>query len=513
MNEHTQKRPMIDIALQLWRRRKWLMIVSFLLVFSVIAGLIMALPFLYRSSTTILFGQDDISETLVKTTVPNELEQRLGIIRQAVLSRSQLQEVIDTFDLYGPLKKEAPPESVIDRMRKDIHIEQRAYTQPQWGQNSTFAITISYQGWDPELVAQVTNDLAARFKAENRKIRTSQATRTTEFIGEELKEAKQEFITQESRINEFREQHMGELPEQQQLNLTTLERLNSELRLNGEKQVQLLVQRDAAMGGSSGGSQSSAAVAYIGNPRLEQLKRELARLRATYTDSHPEIIRLQKEIDTLTAELAARKVPTPEDTTDIPWQMESSEMTRDLASLKASAQQLRASIAALMRRIEGTPRIDQQLKRFTYDYENAKEKYMSLQKLYQDALLAQSLESQQNQQFKVIEVAIPANFPVAPNRFRLLFAALVVASGFSAAVLFLAEQLNRNFHSVIEVRQFTRVPVLANIINIRTRGDLWRSAARFSFMTVLVCAALVLLTHFSYQAGQGAEQLVWTIAG
>lgn len=513
MADQTQKRSMIDSALQLWRRRKWLLIVSFLSVFSVIAGLVIALPFLYQSSTTILFGQDVISESLVKTTAPNELEQRLGIIRQAVLSRSQLQDVIDTFDLYGPMKKQAPAESVIDRMRKDIQIDQRAYTQPQWGQNSTFAITISYQGWDPELVAQVTNDLAARFKAENRNIRTSQATRTTEFIGEELKEAKQAFITQESRINAFRDEHMGELPEQQQLNLTTLERLNSELRLNGEKQVQLLVRRDAAMGGISSSGQASSVAGLTGNPRLEQLKRDLAELRTRYTESYPEIIRLRNEIDILTSKLTALNTAAADDTADQSLLLESNEMARDLKALKLAEQNLHASIAALMRRIEGTPKIDQQLKRFTYDYENAKEKYMSLQKLYQEALLAQSLETQQNQQFKVIEVAIPANFPVAPNRFRLLFAGFILAAGFAVAVLLLAEQLNRNFHSVMEIRQFTRVPILANIMKIRTRGYLWRRAARFSLLSVLVCAALILLTSFSYNAGQGAEQLVWAIAG
>ena len=512
MADQTQKKSMIDSTLKLWRRRKWLLIVSFLSVFSVTAGLIMALPFLYRSSTTILFGQDDITESLVKTTVPNELEERLGIIRQAVLSRGQLQEVIDTFDLYGAMKKEAPAESVIDRMRKDIQIDQRAYTQPQWGQNSTFAITISYRGWDPELVAQVTNDLAARFKAENQNIRTSQATRTTKFIGEELEEARQAFIMQESRINAFRDEHMGELPEQQQLNLTTLERLNSELRLNGEKQVQILARHDAALGGNRAGGRTSSAAGLTGVTRLEQLKRDLAELQTTYTENHPEIIRLRKEIDTLTQKLSGLNTPTAAGDADLPSLQESREMARDLAALKAAEQRLHGSIAALMRRIEGTPKIDQELKRFTYDYENAKEKYMSLQKLYQEALLAQSLETQQNQQFKVIEVAIPASFPVAPNRLRLLFAAFVVAAGFAASVLLLAEQLNRNFHSVTEVRQFTRVPVLANIMKIRTRGDTWRSAARFSLLTVLVIAGLILLTSASYNVGQNAEQLVWTIA-
>ncbi len=513
MTEELANRSIIDAAIEQWRRRKWLLIVCFLSVFSVIVSLALALPPLYRSSTTILFGQDNITESLVKTGVENELELRLGIIQQAVLSRGQLQEMVDAFDLYAPMKKHDPPESIINRLRKDIKIEQRASAQPQWGKDSTYAITISYQGWDPDLVAKVANDLAARFKSENERIRINRAARTTQFINEQLDEAKKQFMAQENRINTFRNEHLGGLPEQQLVNMATLERLNAELQLNGEKQVQLLNRRDSMLFGVNASGQASSAAGLTGSLRLERLKRDLAEMQNRYTDNYPGIIRLKSEINTLEQELA-EKGETGAKNDDLQLSGQNpADIDRELMALKKTERNLRNSIAALTRKIEEVPKIDQQLKRFTYDYDTSKDEYLALRKLYQDAQLAQSLETQQDQQFKIIEVAIPPNFPVAPDRFRLMFIGFIFAAGFAGAVLLLVEQLDRSFHSISDIRRFTRIPVLASVARIQTRGDRWRRMTRFGLVSILVVAGLVVVTSFSYYAGKNAEQLVWTISG
>ncbi len=72
----------IDRVVDQWRRRKWLFIVSFLSVFTLALFLVMALPPLYRASTTMLFTQDEVAESLLETTATNELELRLAAIRR-----------------------------------------------------------------------------------------------------------------------------------------------------------------------------------------------------------------------------------------------------------------------------------------------------------------------------------------------------------------------------------------------------------------------------------------------
>ena len=512
MTDDMFQQSVIETLIDKWRRRKWLILIIFSTVLGVIGGLTMALPPLYMSSTTLLFGQDSIAKSYVREPVPNELELRLGIVRQAVMSRAQLQEIIDTFDLYPALRATMPPQSVINRMSKDIDIVQQASSQPQWGQNSNYIITISYRGWDPELTARVANDLAARYETESERLRTTQAIRTTEFIQEQLAVAKAQFEIQEKRINDFKNEHMGELPEQQQINLATLERLNSELRLNGEKQIQLLTHRNELIFGAGSGDQPDAVTGLSGALKLDRLKRELTELKTRYTENYPGVIRLENEIRELALALEnAPQEPAQENVEQ--FQSDPIQIDLNLQSLKQEEKALRASISELVARIEHTPKIDQQLKRFANDYEATRDEYLSLQKSLQDARLAESLETQKNQQVKIMERAIAPDFPVGPNRMRLLVFGFMAAIGFAGAAVVLAEQMNSTFHTVADIRRFTRVPVLANIPEIHTIGGKLKVTMRSILLLVLITAVVIALSWYSYSVGKTAEQLVLLISG
>ena len=504
---------LIDTALEIWGRRKWLLLVSFVSVFGLVAGLVLALPDLYRSSTTLIVGQDDVTESLVENNVSTELELRLGIMRQALMSRDQLQEVIEQFNLYESLRATSPPASVIERMRQDIGFEQEAYAQPQWGQSATFAVTISYQAWNPDLAADVANELARRFQAEDAQLRSTQVTRATDIIREQLDSAREEFLLQEQRLSDFRNEHMGSLPEQEQINLATLDRLNSELFINSERQMQLAERQDAALTAAVSGSSSASGTIVTDRLRLERMRQDLDQLRDLYTDSHPEVIRLEREIQDLSLELSESSVDISTPSGNVARQGNPADTNRDLARLKAEERRLKAAIDELTRRIEGIPRIEQQLKRLTGDHDAARAEYLELQSRYRDAVLAQSLETEQNQEVKVVEVAIPPDFPSAPHRMRLLFVGLMLAGGVAAALLLLAEQLNKSFHTTRDLRRFTRIPVLASIGTIQTPRDRWMGRARFALNTVLIAGGLFLLTAASYRLGQSGEQLVLAISG
>jgi polysaccharide chain length determinant protein (PEP-CTERM system associated) len=514
MTDAENHHSVIETAIAIGLRRKWLILVSFLAVFGMVVGHVKALPNLYRASTTLLVGQDIVAESLVENDVTTELELRLGINRQALLSRDQLQEVIEEFNLYEDMRAVAPPAAVIERLRRDIDIRQEAYTKPRYGQSSaSYAVTISYRAWDPDLAATVANGLARRFQAEDERNRSRETTRATEIIREQLESAREEFQLREQQLTEFRNEHMGNLPEQQEINLSTLSRLNAELMINGERQLQLAERQEAALNAAiASGSSTAATDGLPGRLRIERLQQELQRSRGQYTENHPEIIRLEREIQSLRRELINQPPVLDSDGT-ISVGETSSEIDRDMAQLKSEERRLKANIASLTRRIEDIPRVDQQLRRLTSDYETARKEYLKQQDLFRDAVLAQSLETEKNQDVKIVEVAIPPDFPAAPNRNRLLFAGMVLAGGFAAAMLFLAEQLNKTFHSTRDLRKFTRIPVLASIGDIQTTKDKWMARARFGIQAALVTASLFLLTAVSYQMGQGGRQLVLAMSG
>src|SRR5437879_8215435 len=228
--------------------RKWLAILVFTGPFAVAVSLAIALPNLYRSPATLLLVRQHVAETFVNSSVTSELETIMYILSEEILRRSRRQELIIRFDLYPEFRKRVTPEEVVDRMRRDIRMEfkgrdirmESKAVEPQGERGATVAFTLSFRGRDPETVAKVTNILASLFVEENLKLRKRQAAGTAKFLRVELEGMKRKLDKEERRLSEFKERHLGELPEQMAVNLTTLGRLNAELRLNKENQTRTL---------------------------------------------------------------------------------------------------------------------------------------------------------------------------------------------------------------------------------------------------------------------------------
>jgi succinoglycan biosynthesis transport protein ExoP len=494
--------PLIDKTLQIWARRKWWLLAGFLLATTTSASLIFALPNLYRSSTTVLLGQDAITGAFIAEDRSNQLDQRLHVIRQEVLSREQLLLLIERFDLYEGLKQAVPIAEVLDRMRKDIHISQSTTSQvsQQRGQSAPMQVRIGYQGWSAQEVATVANALADVYRDKYEGIRIGQASRATDFLRERLNEVAQRMVAQELEISTFRNENLGQLPQQEGMNLATLERLNSDLRLNGERQIQLLNRPSQNSTGEFG-----AVLGTSGESRLELLKRELSVMSARYNSRHPGIIRLEDEITLLKQEAA---------TSQEQGKVNSGvSVIEEYARLRQEETQLRSSITSLQKRLQLSPEIDQALTQMSNTYNAIREEHLILLRRYQDARLAQSLEAQQTQQFQVLELALPPDLAAAPNRLRLLATALILTVGGLLALVFVAEQLTRTFHSADDLREFSSIPVIASVGHIQTsREGIKRGAFNITVLLIYVLVLLA-LALFMYTNAQTAKGLVWLVAG
>src|SRR5439155_3954682 len=121
-------------------------------------------------------------------------------------------------------------------MRRDIRREVKA-TEPSSGSRSaTISFSLGYRGREPETVARVTNALASLYVEENMRLRERQATGTAQFLRSQLGELKQKLEEQERRI--------GEQPQTVETEIAALERLNTRMRINSDRQLRLLDRRE-----------------------------------------------------------------------------------------------------------------------------------------------------------------------------------------------------------------------------------------------------------------------------
>src|SRR5262249_15550626 len=147
-------------------------------------------------------------------------------VSQEIMSRPRLAAIIQRFGLYPRVRITQGLDEAVDRMRKDIKLEiqgdpeRRRTREPR-----TMMFAVSYGSNDPRVAMNVTNQLAALYIEENAKYREKVATGTSEFLERQLGEVRGKLQQQEQRIAAYKEQHMGELPEQREANFRALERL------------------------------------------------------------------------------------------------------------------------------------------------------------------------------------------------------------------------------------------------------------------------------------------------
>jgi succinoglycan biosynthesis transport protein ExoP len=497
-----------DVALAVWRRRRWLGVLVFAGILAASLSFSLSLPALYRSTATVVVERP-VQETIVRPTVTGELETRLQSISQEILSRARLEGLIERFDLYPELRR-APREFAIEQMRKDIQLEPKVVMDQGSGARlATIGFALSFRGTNPETVANVTNALAQFYVEQNLKIRERQATGTTEFLKAQLADMKKKLDDQE--------RHIGDAPRDTSADLAALEGLNNRLRMNGDRQLRALDRRERLIKElrDSGGS-IVAGMPDVGAARLAKLKGELAELRTRYSDKYPDVVRVKAEIAELERTLAATPEPAKPAATAAPHPGKDplAEIDQELRTLKGEETRLRETIAGYERRLDTAPKTQQDFQRQARDYVTTKELYGSLLKRLEDAQMTENMEQgQRGEQFRVLDAAVPSREPILPNRGRFIATGLMLSLAVAVGAVVVAERADTSFHSLDELRAFTRVPVVASIPRVVTEGDVRRRRRWIWLVGAAVTIGIALVVALVYLYAHGNSGLVRVLPG
>ena len=86
--------------LDMVKRRKWWIIIPFLLTLLAGMNYAMTAPKIYESETLILVQSPRVPEDYVRSIISTSAEDRLRTITQQVTSRTNLEKIIEGYDLY-----------------------------------------------------------------------------------------------------------------------------------------------------------------------------------------------------------------------------------------------------------------------------------------------------------------------------------------------------------------------------------------------------------------------------
>ena len=475
----------IDMAI----RRKWWIIIPFLL--TLLGGLTYALraPKIYEAQTLILVQPQKVPEEYVRSVVSTSVEDRLQTITQQVTSRTNLEKIIRQYNLYSSPGKQMLMDDKVALFRKMITVN----VSHRGRRSEASAFSISFRGKDPKVVAAVTNTLASNFITENLRIREAQALGTSSFLADELNSVKKRLREKEEELKRYRIKYMGGLPEQLQTNLSILERLQAQLdqyneNLRDAENRKILLQQqiaDALTASESRPDIPTGTARREGQDDLQAMKTQLAMLESRYTENHPDIIRLKTAIAKLEAS-RSRKAPAAEgdgaeSSTPLEAQVDQTlkrqleETNLEISRLKSEIADLNAQIKLYQKRVEDTPKREQELLSMNRDYENLKELYNSLLSRKLEAEIAVSLEKKQKgEQFRVLDPAKVPSRPIKPDMRKIALITLVLGLGLGGGLAYAVEMMDASYKDPDEVEKELGLPVLLTLPLRYTQRELRR---------------------------------------
>jgi polysaccharide chain length determinant protein (PEP-CTERM system associated) len=497
----------LERALAAWGRRKWLATLVGTAAAAAGVTTVMSLPNVYRATATVL-----VEQPRGDLAAAGELDTRLQLINQEILSRSRLEALIQTHGLYPRLRGQASPEALAARMRRDIRTEFKSLPQAN-GPGSTIGFTLAYRGPDPRAVAQVANALASFYVEQDAKIRQRQTAGAVTVLDAQLEQMKRDLLAQERALAEFQEQHRGELPQHADLNLAALERLHGDLRAASAQKARALDRRDALLERLADEDAGRVAPADPGLARRARLQQELGDLRQRFSEKHPDVIQKRAELAALGLPEEEAAAAAPAGRADRRVREAAADLDEEIRSYRAEEARLRGQIDAYAQRLENAPLRQRGLQEITRDYQATRDLYDALRKRYEQAHLESGLSAEQaGPRFRVVDPAVVPSDPVAPNRMVLLLLALGGAAALGLLAAAAAETLDGSFHTADDLSAFTRVPVLASIPLIVTAGDRRRSRLRVALAAAALFLTVAGLVHAAHRVARGQEALVAMLA-
>lgn len=456
-------------------RRRWLPIAVLAVVGGGLGfGATKVLPKRYTSETVVLVEGPKVS--VVQSVVNADTNERLVTMEQEILSRSRLEPIIHKLSLYTTEIDRVPMDDLVGRLRKTIEV---TAVQPMARTNSPglpgFTISASFE--EPSLAQQICSTVTSMFLEENLRVRQHQAERTTDFLSGQLDSAKGKLDEQDSKLAAFQRNHLGSLPDDRSTNLNVLGGLASQL--DAATQALSRAQQDKTFAESSLAQQQAAWQATLEgrNPetyeqQVAALEAQLTVLKSKYTDDHPDVVRMKRDIAEAKrmAEANGQKVEgaeTPVKPKVEPAQIQAlrtqiHQYEQTIQDRTAQQEEIHRRIAIYQGRVESTPAVEQEFTALTRDYQSSLEFYNTLLKQRDLAAMATDLEKQQqSEQFTILD---PASFPDRPSfpnlpKFILGGFGGGLALGLSLTLLF--EVRDTSVRSDKDIEALLHLPVLA----------------------------------------------------
>jgi uncharacterized protein involved in exopolysaccharide biosynthesis len=406
-------------------KRRWL---YFFVPFVVVAAAGIAVAFLwpptYRSQGRILVEAQQIPTELVRPTVTSAAQERVQVLEQRTLTRENLLAIVDKFQLFADKRSLLSPTQLVELMKKNAKIE--PLDEPlsfakirTRNDNPTIVFTVSFEYSDSATAAAVANELVTRILNEDLRDRTSRASDTVKFLTRQV------------------------------------QKLQSEATALDEKISQVKASQGLSTSSSPNSNAPDAPVV-----RLAQLKLEMTQKSSLYSEKHPLMQSLKKQIEALQKSIASQQ------------RTQQDAAAQDGQNPQVSVEALEAQKDNLQKSLElASAKLDA-------------------------ARMGELLEkNQQSEKLEVIEQPTAPQEPAKPNRPKLMLMSVLAAFAAGGGLVFLLEMMDKSIRRASDLYKVVDNRLIVTIPYITTGSELRQRKTRMKVVAGAI-VALVIVAGF-----------------
>jgi uncharacterized protein involved in exopolysaccharide biosynthesis len=513
--------------------------------------LALTLPDVYTSSGLVEIDEPSATQPLSMQAGNGEsdyADQYVQNLKGIVLTDNNLRKLNQTHDLYPDIEDD---HAMLARLRRDINVSivTTPILDPRTGRERDVvdAFTVSYDNRVPEKAQKGAQWLVTAFLAEHRRQRQGRASNAAEFYAKEAERIRKDVAKLEAKIAEFKRANYGQLPELTEVNMSMMDRTESQIAAN-DMQARSLRQDRVFLAAQLEQQRAQGTDAAS----LRQLEDQYARMRSTYDESHPDMIALRRQIDalkygtsaaagtSLRSQLNAKRATLAEarqrygeeypdvkklqrdiatlearikagekgdvelaDGTPVGMQLRTQIIAIDsqLASFAAQNSALRAKLNGLEKNVTETPQVEREYANMTRDLTVAREKYEQLLNRQMDAEVSEAaIVGGRADEFRLVQSPMLPGMPSKPQRLAILLIGLVAAVVLGLTTTVAAEAFDPKVRGARDVRELLSVSPLVAIPTIRNsrsrRRNAWRFAAATASAVVGVWVAFTVIQNF-----------------
>lgn len=433
-----------------WQRR-YIVLTCLIVMLALGAVAAFGLPRTYRSSATLLVQSQDLPKTIVDSPTNGAVEQRIARIREQVLSRGDLIQLIEQNDLYPTERRSKPLSKIIEKMRHSTSVGALSSDigQQSGTENNTIAIAMSFDYPDPGKAQAVLQSFVSKFLSMDSQDVEDQATLTVRFLQDQANKLQTQITDIEGQLTALKARNGAALASSGMPPILDTGSYSAQIAALQTQNRQLLAQSKRPANR---------------NDALASAEAALAAAQSQYSDTHPDVVAAKERVK----ELRQISASTPPDTAI------QEEIAGNNAAIRQLMEQRDATLAKANAAVAGSARAPAIMEQAMQLENRASTLRTQYQQVSENLLKAQNsarmATEQRAERLSLVEPASLPDQPYSPNRPKLIGLGAAVGLLLGLFIALALELVNRPVRSPRQLEQLD-VPVIGLVPLIKTKSQ------------------------------------------